>query len=299
MPNTRPKRRSRTTSSRARPASKAHEPRWTARNADPRLLYEKAVQEPEAEIDFVDAQFLRIRGKRATLIREDFCGSAAVCVEWVNRRKGNRAIGVDLDRGVLAWAREHNLPKAGDRAANITLVEGNVLDDHHRGTNSLPRPEAVLAMNFSYWIFSSRNTLREYFRRVHGSLAPGGLFFLDHYGGYESGKEFQERRRCSAGRGKPYTYIWDQQFHNPLTGEYRCAIHFELPDKTKIRNAFSYHWRLWTLPETRELLAEAGFRNVTVFCEGDDGDGGGNGVFKPATKCDADATFLAYIVAEP
>ncbi len=200
---------------------------------------------------------------------------------------------------MLEWARANNLPKAGERAANVTLVHGNVLDDHHRGARGLPKPDAVLAMNFSYWIFSARETLRDYFARVRRSLAPGGLFFLDHYGGYESGKEFQERRRCSAGRGKPYTYIWDQQFHNPLTGEYRCAIHFELPDKTKIRNAFTYHWRLWTLPETRELLAEAGFRKVTVYCEGDDGNGGGNGIFRPATRCDADATFLAYVVAEP
>jgi len=29
--------------------------------------------------------------------------------------------------------------------------------------------------------------------------------------------------------------------------------------------AFSYYWRMWTLPELQELLQEAGFVKVTVY----------------------------------
>ena len=53
----------------------------------------------------------------------------------------------------------------------------------------------------------------------------------------------------------------------------QCHIHFKFPDKTKIKNAFTYNWRLWTMVEIRELLSEAGFANVVVYWEGEDEDG--------------------------
>ncbi|MCA9311466.1 MAG: hypothetical protein KDA21_09700, partial [Phycisphaerales bacterium] len=59
----------------------------------------------------------------------------------------------------------------------------------------------------------------------------------------------------------------------------------------------TYEWRLWTMPEIREMLAEAGF-TVTVYLEEADEDGDGNGVFYASDHADADAAFLAYIVAE-
>ena len=57
-----------------------------------------------------------------------------------------------------------------------------------------------------------------------------------------------------------------------------CHIHFSFPDGSKIKKAFTYDWRLWTLPEIRELLLEAGFQRATVYWEGtneetEEGDG--------------------------
>jgi hypothetical protein len=46
------------------------------------------------------------------------------------------------------------------------------------------------------------------------------------------------------------------------------------------------------------LLAEAGFSKSTVYWEGDDDDGGGNGEFSPEAKGEADLAWIAYIVAE-
>ena len=78
--------------------------------------------------------------------------------------------------------------------------------------------------------------------------------------------------------------------------------HFHLltwfPDGTKIKLAFTYDWRLWTLPELTELLAEAGFSKTRVLWEGDDGDGGGNGEFTEQATGVADLAWIAYIVAE-
>lgn len=32
-----------------------------------------------------------------------------------------------------------------------------------------------------------------------------------------------------------------------------------------LRHAFTYHWKLWTIPEVLELLSEAGFLEVHVW----------------------------------
>ena len=61
--------------------------------------------------------------------------------------------------------------------------------------------------------------------------------------------------------------------------------------------AFTYEWRVWTMPEILEMLTEAGFR-PTVYWEQADEGGEGNGVFIPETEGDADAGWIAYIVAE-
>ena len=50
------------------------------------------------------------RGRRCESIREDFCGTAVVCMEWVKRRRAHTAVGVDLDPSVLKWGR-HRIPQ--------------------------------------------------------------------------------------------------------------------------------------------------------------------------------------------
>lgn len=267
---------------------------WTAATADRHVLYTHAVQSVDAEIDFVDETFRRIRGVRASVLREDFCGTAATSCEWVRRRPSNIAIGVDLDQPTLDWGVAHNLEALTEpQRRRVRLLCRDVRSPGRAAAGA----DAVLAMNFSYWIFRERAVLREYFRSVRASLSPRGVFFLDHYGGYESMKEQRDRRVIKTRKG-PFTYIWDQAHYDPITGKMDCAIHFQFPDGTRLRNAFTYTWRLWTLPEIRELLAEAGFRNVTVHWEGDDNKGSGNGVFTPAEKGEACAAFICYITAE-
>ena len=96
-----------------------------------------------------------------------------------------------------------------------------------------------------------------------------------------------------------FTYIWNQAKYNPVTGEYLCHIEFAFPDGSRMPKAFTYDWRLWTLPELKELLVEAGFHNVTVYWEGwDEKKQKSTGEFSPVTEADADAGWLAYLTAE-
>ncbi|MGD1914682.1 MAG: class I SAM-dependent methyltransferase [Phycisphaerales bacterium] len=262
----------------------------TAATADRHQLYTDAVQNVEGEIDFVDETFTELRGRKAKILREDFCGNAQPSAEWVRRRSGNSAVGVDLDDATLQWGRDHVLSQlTGEQHGRVALLKRDVRDPGPEGTNV----DIVLAMNFSYNALMVRADLLAYFKAVRKSLAPGGLFIMDCYGGYESLMEQEERRAC-----KGFTYVWDQVRYNPIDATLDTAIHFEFKDGTEMRNAFTYHWRLWTIAELRDILAEAGFAKTTAYWEGDDGDGGGDGEFKPATEADADASWIAYIVNE-
>ncbi len=259
-----------------------------AKQADRHLLYQESVQCVEAEIDFIDDTFKQLRKRRAKTLREDFCGTGNTSCEWVRRRKSNVAVGVDLDTEVLDWGETNNRQALGAAASRLTLVHDNVLT-----VQSEPM-DVVLAMNFSYWLFKQRKQLRQYFTRVRDALVDDGIFFLDLYGGYHSGKEMKEKTKNDG-----FTYVWDQAHFNPVTAEMQCFIHFQFPDGSKLRKAFSYSWRLWTLPEVTELLEEAGFRNITVYWQGwDDEQEEANGDFTPVTEGDADPSWICYLTAE-
>lgn len=263
----------------------------SAESADRHKLYQQAVQNVENEIDFVDATYKAMRGRFAKRLREDFCGTANTSCEWVRRRADNVAYGVDLDQPTLDWGLKHNVGRLKDgRGERVHLFCTDVRTPPAEATGV----DIVLAMNFSYYILSTREQMREYFASVRKSLGSEGVFFLDFYGGYEAFSEQEEERDID---GK-FTYIWDQARYNPITGQVECHIHFEFPDGSKMKKAFSYTWRVWTMPEVREILAEAGFKKTTVYCEGTDEEGEGDGDFKPSEDCDADASFIAYIVAE-
>jgi cyclopropane fatty-acyl-phospholipid synthase-like methyltransferase len=262
--------------------------------ADRHYLYELSVQNSESEIDFVDQTYKTLRGKKAQLLREDFCGTANVCCEWVSRRKSNVAIGVDLDDEVLNWGREHQLARLPKKARDrVTLMQENVLD-----VNTKP-VDIVSAMNFSYWLLKEPEVLTAYFRHVHEGLKEDGIFFLDAYGGYDAFREIEEPREVEA-EDYSFTYTWDQKKFDPLTNELKCAIHFEFEDGSALQNAFEYEWRLWTLPEIRQMLLTAGFRKVTIYWQGFDEDGEEDGDFRAVQpgEVDADAGWICYITAE-
>jgi len=257
-----------------------------ADKADKHILYEQAVQCVEAEIDFVDETFERIRGRKPTSLREDFCGTANSSCEWVKRRDSNIAYSVDLDAEVLAWGQKHHIEKLNEnQQQRVNTIVADVMN------SNVEQSDVVLAMNFSYWIFKQRETMVSYYRSVYESLVDDGVFILDSFGGYEAFQEMEESTKHSG-----FTYVWDQSHYNPISGDSLFHIHFKFKDGSKLKKAFTYDWRIWTLPEITEMLAEAGF-TASVYWEGSDEDGDGNGEFEETREGEADAGWIAYIVA--
>lgn len=261
----------------------------TAASADRHDLYERSVQNTETEIDFVDQVWEELRGRMAHHLREDFCGTAQTSAEWVLRRPENVATGVDLDEEVVAWGTSRNKARLDEEQ----LSRLNVLIEDVRAVD-IGKVDTVVAMNFSYYLFKTRDGLREYFKHVLDALVDDGIFFLDAYGGSESFEEMEEERDLDG-----FTYVWDQHYYNPINGDAINKIHFRFPDGTEMKEAFRYEWRLWTLPELTELLLEAGFSKAAVYWEGTEEDTEeGDGEFVETTEGEACAGWIAYIVAE-
>jgi SAM-dependent methyltransferase len=267
--------------------SKSSKPKLTARTADRHVLYQDSVQSPEDDARFFSRYYEKTTGERLRLFREDFCGTALLSCEFVRLRDGNRALGVDLHAPTLAWARAHNLSRLSpEERSRVQLVRGNVLEVKR------PKADATAALNFSYSVFKKRRDLARYIRNVYAGLRPGGLFFIDAWGGGQTQFIMKEKRRLHG-----FTYVWDQAEFDPITHDILCRIHFEFRDGTRMRNAFVYDWRLWTLPEIRELMEDAGFDDVHVLWEGTNRKTGkGNGVFRRVERGGEEEAWVAYVV---
>ena len=274
----------------AKEASARTDGRTMAETADKHDLYELSVQDVENEVVFLRDTFSKVRGRDAHLLREDFCGTASACCQWVKQGEEYQAIGVDIDPAVLEWGRNNRLGKLDtvDRA-RVRLIESDVL------VVDTPKVDILTAFNFSYFIFNTRDSLREYFQKAREALVDDGVMFLDMFGGPEAQEETKEKTKH---KKHGFSYIWHQETFHPVTHFIRCHIHFKFRDGSKMKKAFTYEWRLWTAPEILEVLAEAGFTKSKIYWEGSDEDGDGNGVFTPEDKGEADLAWIAYIVAE-
>jgi SAM-dependent methyltransferase len=257
----------------------------TAKSANKHLLYEASVQDPPSDVRFIKRVFKK-RGQPALALREDFCGTAALCADWVRRNTERTAVGVDLDQPTMDWGRKRHIDPLGKKASSrVQLLKQDVLD----GTSA--RFDAICAFNFSYSVFKKREELLRYFQVCRRDLNPGGGFFLDLYGGPDAQIETVEKTKMDG-----FTYVWDQKALDAVSHEGLRHIHFRFPDGTKIKRAFTYDWRLWTLPEMRDMLAEAGFSKSEVYWEGSTKDGEGNGVFRKVRKAENEESWIAYLV---
>jgi SAM-dependent methyltransferase len=258
----------------------------TARSADKHILYQRSVQEPSAELDFIDRVFKSLYGRKALSLREDFCGTALLCAAWVKSRRDRTATGVDIDPKVIAWGEEHNLAPLGKDRDRVQILQQDVRDPVRA------RHEVICAFNFSYWIFRTRDAMRAYFEKVRRGLAKEGVFLLDAYGGWEAFQPMLERSKKGG-----FTYVWDQNKVDPITHAIENHIHFEFPDGTKLERAFSYYWRFWTLPELTELLGEAGFKDVRVHWDTSTNEEWDD--YRPRTRAENQPGWLAYLSAKP
>ncbi len=259
-------------------------------------LYEASVQSVDVDLDFAARVFKKKTGRKAVTLREDFCGTAALACEWASRSPKNRAWGVDIDQPTLNWGLKHNVPYTSKKAGEINLICGDVMKA------KTPPVDLLMALNFSYCIFKTREQLRDYFKTVRKNLKTDGLFVMDLYGGTEAIEAKLEPRDVEAFTAKDGTkvpkfeYIWDQDVYNVIDHHVVNYIHFDIPRIGKIEKAFTYDWRLWTLPELQELLLEAGFKSAEVYLHDWDEDGDSDEIYRLRKNYENALGWVAYIV---
>jgi SAM-dependent methyltransferase len=258
----------------------------TARRADKYELYQRAVQAPDHDVDFIERLGRKHSGRSPSRLREDFCGTALLSATWVASREDREAWALDIDPEPLAWGLEHNVAPLGEDARRVHLLRKDVLE--HR----TPACDVVVAPNFSFCCFHDRATLLAYFKAARAALRPGGFLLADVFGGPEAMEELVETRRVGG-----FTYVWEQSRFDPITSSLTAHIGFRFPDGTRLRRAFSYEWRLWSLPELRDIVADAGFQESHVYWELTGPNGRGNGVFRRMEHAAACDSFVCSIVA--
>ncbi len=258
-----------------------------AKTADRYALYQEAVQDPESDVQLIQRIFRKHYDRAPRLLREDFCGTAAVACEWVSFHKDNRAWGIDLDPDPLKWSYEHNVAAlTPEQAKRIKLVQADVRIAEHE------KVDVTAAFNFSYFLFKTRTELLDYLVKARSTLQDEGLLFLDLYGGADAQRTMTENRDHEA-----FDYVWDQDKFDPIHHRAINYIHFEFPDGSKLKRAFAYDWRLWSIPEICDALADAGFSESAAYWEGTDHKTGeGNGIFYKATSAPDDPAWIAYVV---
>ena len=231
---------------------------------DKHALYQAAVQDPAHDAFLYQSFFKKVRGKEARSLREDFCGTFVLSCEWVKSHLENSSISLDLDPAPLQYGKAHGLLELNEeQRSRVSVLERDVI-----GTT--PPRDLIIAGNFSFYIFQERKILLSYFKSCLKSLKIGqGALILDMVGGpgmVEKGVETKKVTLPGSGSlKKKFTYFWETKDFDPISSRVNYAIHFKLPNGRNIKNAFTYDWRLWTIREVRELLAEAGFSKSLVL----------------------------------
>ena len=264
-----------------------------SKKVDKYALYQEAVQDAPRDVDFFEMAYKNIWPKnKPTHFREDFCGTGLLCAEWVRRGKDRQALGIDINPIPLAYGQSNVLAKLPSEAqARITLANANVLE------KTKAPVDIIAASNFSYFVFKKRTELLCYFKNSFASLKDRGIFVIDVLGGSEVAGNSDEEREIEPEKGSPFTYVWEQHPFDPINNFTKFDIHFELSDGTRLEKAFSYDWRIWSIPELRELLLEAGFSKVEVYWEEDDEDDEGTGEFIVRESVENTAVWVVYLVA--
>lgn len=273
-------------------AAKSKKKKTLAEKADKFLCYQKSVQSPGHEVDFFEQTFRDAYKRKPYTLREDFCGTFAVCCEWAKSNTKRTAIGVDLCAETLQWGRDHNLAKLSPaQQSRVRLVEQDV-----RKRNR-PQVDVLAAQNFSFWIFKTRAEVVAYFKAARANLKAEGVMVMDMMGGGDCFIEGHVDKRTIKKGPKGFKYDWKQVSYNPITHDASFSISFRFKDGSKLKDAFEYHWRFWSIPEVREMLKEAGFSESHVYWEGEDENGEDTGEWDRQEDAESTACWIAYIVA--
>ncbi|GLJ54877.1 hypothetical protein SUGI_1178420 [Cryptomeria japonica] len=187
---------------------------------------------------------------------------------------------------------------------NLKLENNEKIQEYQgRKGSSWPAADVVCAFNYSCCCLKSRSDLVLYFKKALNAISnEGGIFVMDLYGGSSSEHALKFRRRY-----EDFTYIWEQEDFDIISRTTRISLHFNLNKMQRsYRHAFTYHWRLWTLPEIKDCLEEAGFSSVHFWIrempdiqgeEMEDYDVNDNVKYEEVSSFKQQGAWNAYIVA--
>jgi hypothetical protein len=264
------------------------------RKLDKYHFYELAVQSPEVHVDWILNAWsdLRREGAQPGLLREDFCGTFAISCEWIRRSERHRSLGLDVDPEPIRWGKKSH-------AARLTQEQASRLDIRLANVQTVTRPlaDVIFGGNFSFFIFHERKELLKYFRAAHRSLSPRGLMMLEMAGGPGMIESTREKKTVNARQPSAFQYIWHQKSFDPIQQRGQYAIHFKTKQDGFLNDAFTYDWRLWSIPEVRDALLESGFSRVHVYWEKSQ-RGEGTGDYVRMQEGDNAYSWIAYVVAE-
>jgi hypothetical protein len=257
-----------------------------AQQADKYVLYQQSVQSAKADIFLFEKIFKEHYSlEKATVFREDFCGTAWLCTEWIKRNKvENIAVGIDLDSEPIEWGLKNNVSALNSAADSVFLFKENVLTfdwdasllneskkhkhllERHADNDKkrIKKAHIVCAYNYSICLLHERSQLAQYFSRVRESMNPkNSIFLLDILGGSKL-SSIQERTRKEP--NNQFIYLFEQEGYNPCTDIAEFSIHFKFnSDQSTLRKAFSFRFRKWGIREVVECLKEVGFSQVIIY----------------------------------
>jgi hypothetical protein len=220
---------------------------------DKYTCYELCVQDAARMVPFLAA----VHGGEARVLREDFSGTAGVARAWAASDPRRRAIAVDQSAEPLNRARAAGTPR-------FRAVRDDVMDCRLKA-------DIITATNFPLGYWHTRAALLRYLKKCRARLNTGGVFVCDTYGGATGFTSGTMARDVRAPGGLRINYLWEQREADPTTAMVLDAIHFRATRHGELvyqqADAFVYHWRLWSIPELREGMAEAGFRTTKVYAE--------------------------------
>jgi len=252
---------------------------------DKYALYTEAVQQPRRDVIFLRDTFRELTGREPRVLREDFCGTFRICCEWVKLDPKYAAHGLDLDPEPVAYGRGSYLSRLSPtQRRRVDIQLKSVLD------RDIPMADLAVGLNFSYFIFKKRAELLEYLENACRALRGDGFLILDCFGGSQCQGPIEDTTDLG-----DFIYYWEQEDFDPVTNSAVFQIHFRPKGRRKSKKVFTYDWRLWTIPEIRELMREAGFRDTCVYWEGTEGEEG-NGIFTRTELGESCESWIAYII---
>ncbi len=272
-------------------------------------LYELCVQSPRHAVPLLRA----IHAGGGRVLGEDFAGTGALSREWCRTVPGGRAIAIDLDESVLERCRAKWQAEGGDAGA-ITTIAADLLAPRDDLSNL--KADVIFTGNFSIGEIHDRPALIAYLKRTLQRLTEGGAFICDTYGGESAFLTGSVERTHTPpsplhaapaarhARPQQIVYTWEQRDADPLTGRVTDVLHFRLFEGKDIvadfPDAFIYNWRLWSVPELRDAMLEAGFARTAVYAQlpdavDDDGEAYIRPIEDPAEELDD--SFNVYIAA--